>query len=95
MDRFNQDWLNLSESEAWKMDSHNKALKEILFLHLVGWVYSLTRLPIKDIRRTVKSSGNKYATIVCDNDYEYEVDITGDSWSAMITDIARFVSIKF
>ena len=43
----------------------------------------------------VTSEGIKYAVIVCDNDYEYQVDITGDSWSAMITDIARFVSIKF
>lgn len=94
MNNFNHDWLNLSESEAWKMDSHNKELKEILFLHLLGWVYSLTRLPIKDIRR-MKTNDGKYAVIVCDNDYEYEVDITGDSWSAMITDVARFVSIKF
>lgn len=84
----------VNEALAWAKDAHEKDLDEIQFLHNIGELYRQTRLPIKDIRR-MKNATGKYAVIVCDNDYEYQVDITGDSWSAMITDIARFVSLKF
>ena len=84
----------VNERDSWGKNFHERELDEIQFLHNLGELYAQTRLPIKDIRR-MKTNGCKYAVIICDNDYEYQVDITGDSWRAMITDVARFVSTKF
>lgn len=84
----------VNEKESWGKNIHDRELDEIQFLHNLGELYAQTNLPIKDIRRE-KANGSKYAVIVCDNDYEYKVDITADSWSAMITDVARFVRSKF
>ena len=89
-----EEFSNLNEFEAANSDSVTRDLMEISWLKCIGWMYSRTRLPIKTIRRK-KAKTNKYAVIVTDNDYEYEVDITGDSWSAMIFDIAKFITFKF
>lgn len=74
------------EARMFDSDEANEADKAI-FVRNLGWLLSQTRVGVRGCRL----EQNKTVVITYRNGFEMEVDISGDSYMAIIKDVAKNV----
>ena len=74
------------EARMFDSDEANEADKAI-FVRNLGWLLSQTRVGVRGCRL----EQNKTVVITFKNGYEFQVDISGDSYMAIIKDVAKNV----